>query len=112
MVWRSYPVWTCAAVNVEEGNLQNMRRDVMQVVVEERAPTLTTTVATFAASWRFSNCTIKAGNHRNKGPIKTKIVEIEMKVFLEFLLPATMASDSANHARATLASSLVVRRVT
>ena len=72
---------------------------------------MTATIATFAASWRFSNCTIKDGNHRNKGAIKTKTVEIEMKVFLEFLLPATMASDLANHARAALASSSTVRRV-
>jgi len=67
-------------------------------------------VATFAASWRFSNYTIKAGNHKSRGSIKTKTVEIEMEVFLEFLLPTTMASDSANHARAALASSSVARR--
>jgi len=70
---------------------------------------LTAAVAAFTTSWRFSNCTIKAGNHRNHGAIK--IVEIEIKVFLEFLLPTTMASDSANHARAVLASSSVARRV-
>ena len=59
---------------------------------------LMATVATFATSWRVSNCTIRAGDHRNKGAIKIKTVEIETKVFLEFLLPTTMASDSANHA--------------
>ena len=53
-------------------------------------------VAAFAASWRFSNYTIKARNHKNKGAIKIKTVEIETKVFLEFLLPATMVLDSAN----------------
>ena len=68
-------------------------------------------IAAFAASWRFSNYTIKAGNHRNKGAIKTKIVEIEIKVFLEFLLPTTVASDSANRALTPLVSSSVVRRV-
>jgi len=68
------------------------------------------TVVALAASWRLSDCTIKAGNHRNKGAIKTKIVEIEMDVFLEFLLPTTMASDSANHARAALASFSIARR--
>ena len=68
-------------------------------------------VAVLAASWRFSNCTVRAGNYRNKGAIKTKTVEIEIRVFLEFILPATMASDSASRARAALASSLAVRRV-
>jgi len=50
-------------------------------------------------------------NHKNKGHIKTKTVEIEIRVFLEFVLPATMASDLASHARAALASSLAARRV-
>ena len=68
-------------------------------------------VVVFAISWRFSNCTIRAGNHRNKGAIKTKTVEIEMKIFVEFLLPATMASDSASLAHAVLASSSTARRV-
>ena len=72
---------------------------------------MTAIVAVFAASSRFFNCTIKARNHGDKGAIKIKTVEIETKVFLEFLLPATMASDSANHARAVLASSSSVRRV-
>ena len=67
-------------------------------------------IAAFAASWRFSNCTIRAGNHRNKGAIKTKIVEIEIRVFLEFILPATMASDSASRARAVLAFFSTARR--
>jgi len=71
---------------------------------------LTAAVATFAASWRFSNCTIKAGNHGNKGAIKAKTGEIETKVFLEFLLSTTMASDSANYARTTLVSSSAARR--
>ena len=66
---------------------------------------LTAIVAAFAASWRFSNCAVRAGNHRNKGTIKIKTVEIKTKVFLESILPTTMALDSARHARAALASS-------
>ena len=62
-------------------------------------------VATFAASQRVSNCTVRADDHRNKGAIKIKIVEIKIKVFLESILPATMTSDSASHARAALAPS-------
>ena len=72
---------------------------------------LTAAVAVFAASWRFSNCTVRASNHKNKRAIKTRIMEIEIRVFLEFILPATMASDSASHARVALASSSMVRRV-
>ena len=68
---------------------------------------LTASAAVFAASWRDSNYTVRADNHRNRRTIKVKIVEIRMEVFLEFILPATMALDSANHAQATLASSLV-----
>ena len=70
---------------------------------------MTTIIATFAASWRFSNCTVRAGDHRNKEDIMAKTVEIR-RVFLEFILPATMVSDLANHARAALASSLTARR--
>ena len=71
---------------------------------------LTATVAMFTASWRVSNCTIRAGDHRNKGAIKIKIVEIKVKVFLESILPVSMASDLASRARAALASSSAVRR--
>ena len=69
------------------------------------AQALTASVATFAASWRDSNCTIRAGDHKNRRAIKIKIVEIRIKVFLESILLATMASDLASHARAALASS-------
>ena len=71
---------------------------------------LTAIVAMFVASWRFSNCTVSAGNHRNKRAIKTRTVKIKRRVFLEFILPTTMASYSANSARAALASSLAARR--
>ena len=66
---------------------------------------MTTVVATFAASRRDFNCTIRAGDHRNKEDIKAKIVEIKIKVFLKSILPATMASNLANRVRAALASS-------
>ena len=49
--------------------------------------------ATFAASWRDSNYTVRASNHRNKKTIKIKVVEIRMEAFLEFILPATMVLD-------------------
>ena len=54
---------------------------------------MTVSVVAFAASWRDSNCTIRASDHRNKRAIKIKTVEIKIKVFLEYILPATMASD-------------------
>ena len=59
---------------------------------------LTAAVAMFVASWRFSNYTVRAGDHRNKGTIKRKTVEIKLKVFLESILPTTMASNSASRA--------------
>ena len=71
---------------------------------------MTTAIAAFAASWRFSNCTIRASNHRNKETIKTKVEKIRIEVFLESILPTTMASDSANRAWAVLVSSSAVRR--
>ena len=67
---------------------------------------LTDVVAAFTASWRDSNCTNRAGDHRNKGTIKIKTVKIKVKMFSESILPATMASDSASRAQAALASSL------
>ena len=66
---------------------------------------LTASTAAFASSWRDSNCTVRAGNHRNRKTIKIKIVEIRMEAFMELILPATAASDSASHARMALASS-------
>ena len=38
-------------------------------------------IAAFAASWRFSNGTVRDSDHRNKEDIKTKTVEIKIKVF-------------------------------
>ena len=69
------------------------------------------TIAAFAASWRFSNCTVRAGNHRNKETVKSNVEKIRTEVFLKSILPATMASDSANLAWAALVSSSAVRRV-
>jgi len=68
------------------------------------------TVDTFVASWRDSNCTVRASDHRNNRDIKIKVVETRRRVFLEFILPATMESDSASRARAALASSSIGRR--
>ena len=68
---------------------------------------LTVSVVAFAASWRDSNCTVRAGDHRNIRAIKIKTVEIKVEMFLESILPATMASDSASRARMALASSSV-----
>ena len=64
---------------------------------------MTTFVATFAASWRDSNYTIRAGDHRNRRAINIKTMEIRITAFLEFILPTTMALDSASRARAALA---------
>ena len=68
-------------------------------------------IAAFVAYWRFSNCIVRAGNHRNKETIKIKIEKIRIEVFLESILPATMVSDLANRSWAALVSSLVARRV-
>ena len=64
-------------------------------------------IAMFAASRRDSNCTVRAGDHRSRKAIKIKTVEINIKVFLESILPATMASDSASSAQVASASSSV-----
>ena len=61
--------------------------------------------AAFTARWRDSNCTIRADDHRNERVVNTKDNGNWNKVFLEFILPTTMVSDSASHARTVLASS-------
>ena len=71
---------------------------------------LMASAATFAASWRDSNCTVRVDDHRKQKNIKIKTVEIRLEVFLKFVLPATTASDSASHARMALASSSAKRR--
>ena len=68
-------------------------------------------IAAFIASWRFSNCTVRASNQRGKKIVQKGAVKIRMRVFLELGLLATMASDSANVAQAVLVSSSMVRRV-
>ena len=93
------------------GNLLGARQDVVQIVNEQRAPGVDGTVAAFTASWRFSNCTVMASNQIGKKIVKKGAVMIRMMVFLELGLPATMASDSANLARAVLASSSAARKV-
>ena len=40
---------------------------------------LTAPTATFAASWRDSNCTVRAGNHMTKKTIKIRTREIKMR---------------------------------
>ena len=40
---------------------------------------MTTSTATFAASWRDSNYTVRADNHKNKKTIKMKIMEVGVK---------------------------------
>jgi len=67
-------------------------------------------ITAFAASWRFSNYTIRASNQRGKKIVQKGAVKIRMRVFLELGLLATMASDSANLTRAALVSSSVARR--
>ena len=64
-------------------------------------------MATFAASWRDSNYAARADNHENKKTVKMKIMDDKTKAFMEFILPTTMASDSASHARTALASSSI-----
>ena len=40
---------------------------------------LTTSTAMFAASWRDSNCVVRADNHENKKTVKMKIMEVRVK---------------------------------
>ena len=71
----------------------------------EEPRALTASTAAFAASWRDSNCAVKADNHENKKTVKMKIMEVRTKAFMGFILPATMASNLASHSRMALASS-------
>ena len=73
---------------------------------------MTAAVAAFVASWRFSNCTVRASNQRGKKIVKKGVVKIRVRVFLELSLPATMVLDLANLARAALVSSSMARRAT
>ena len=91
--------------NTMKGDLLDVGQNIVEAGVDEGALGVDGIVATFAASWRDSNCTIRAGDYRNRRAINIEAMEIKMEVFLEFILPATMASDSASRARAALASS-------
>ena len=62
-------------------------------------------MAAFVASWRDSNCTVRAHDCRNRRVVNIKDNGNRSEVFLEFVLPATMELDSDSHARTALASS-------
>ena len=40
---------------------------------------MTASTATFAASWRDSNCAVRTDNHENKKTVKMKIMEVRVK---------------------------------
>ena len=42
---------------------------------------MTTSMAAFAASWRDSNCAVRADNHKNKKMVKMKIMDVRVKSF-------------------------------
>ena len=71
---------------------------------------LTASAATFAASWRDTNCTVRAGDHRNRRAINIEAMEIKIEAFLKFVLPTTVASDLASRTRTALASSSAAQR--
>ena len=48
---------------------------------------LTASMVAFVASWRDSNCAVKADNHENKKTVKIKIMEVRTKAFMGFILP-------------------------
>jgi hypothetical protein len=66
---------------------------------------LTASTAAFAASWRDSNYTVRANDHRNRRTIKMRTVAIGIEASLKFIIPITVASDLASRARMALASS-------
>ena len=45
----------------------------------EEPRALTASMAAFAASWRDSNCAVRADNHENKKAVKMKIMEVRVK---------------------------------
>ena len=45
----------------------------------EEPRALTTSMAAFTASWRDSNCAVRANNHENKKTVKMKIMEDRVK---------------------------------
>ena len=40
---------------------------------------MTASTAAFAASWKDSNCAVRADNHENKKTVKMKIMEVRVK---------------------------------
>ena len=40
---------------------------------------LTASTVAFTASWRDSNCAVRADNHKNKKTVKVKIMEVRVK---------------------------------
>jgi len=95
----------CAMTNAMKGDLLDASQDVVEVGVDEGDPGIDG-----CHSHVRRQCTVRAGDHKNKRAIKIRKVEVKIKVSLESILLATMASDSASHARAALASSSAARR--
>ena len=45
----------------------------------EEPRALTVSMATFIASWRDSNCAVRADDHKNKKTVKMKIIEVRVR---------------------------------
>jgi len=52
--------------NAMEGDFLNTGQNVLEASIDEGTRALTMSVAAFAASWRDSNCTIRADDHRKQ----------------------------------------------
>ena len=95
-------------MNAVKGNLLDMGRDVLETSVNEGTPSIDSVRGRIRR--QLERLQLHHLGWRLQKTIKTKAVETRIETFMELILPATVASDSASRARTTLASSLAALR--
>ena len=95
--------------NAVEGDLLNVGRYVLEVSVDEG--TLSVDGICGRVHHQLERLRLHRQGWRSQKTIKIKTVEIRIEAFMELILPATVASDSASRAQTALASSSAALKV-
>ena len=91
-----------------DGNLLNTGRDVLETSINEGILSIDGIHGHIRR--QLERLQLHRLGWQSQKTIKTKTLETRIEAFMELILPATMASDSANRARTALAASSAALR--
>jgi len=92
-------------MNAMEGDLLNVSRDVLEMSVDEGTPSIDGVRGHVRRQLERLQLHRQGWQSQEQKDYQDKDKGNQNEAFLEFILPTTMASDSASHARTALASS-------